>query len=216
MKSLRHALLGLLLGILGTAGAQAGAYDDALRASELGGVDDMRQLLDRGIDIDTVDAQGNSLLMLATRGNNLPMLKMLLERRPRPKLNLINAVGDSALNLAAYAGYTQAAVLLLDAGAEPVNVRGWSPLHYAALEGKAEVVKLLIARGVPVDAPAPNGATALMLAARSGNVDSVKALLDARANPGFQREGETALDWASKRGHSHAADLLRAAMTATR
>lgn len=80
------------------------------------------------------------------------------------------------------------------------------------MQGHTAVLKALIARGAPVDAPAPNGATALMLAAKA-NIESVKVLLAARADARIRgRDGETALDWAMKAGNTDAAALIRSAM----
>jgi hypothetical protein len=81
------------------------------------------------------------------------------------------------------------------------------------MQGHADALKALIARGAPVDAPAPNGASPLMLAARGSNVEAVRVLLRARADARIRgRDGETALDWALKANNTDAAVLIRAAM----
>ena len=48
--------------------AHAGAFEDALRAANDGDTATMQQLLGRGLDPDSSDADGNTLLMLAARG----------------------------------------------------------------------------------------------------------------------------------------------------
>jgi ankyrin repeat protein len=60
-------------------------------------------------------------------------------------------------------------------------------LHEAAASGKADSVKWLLAHGVPVDAKERDSLrTPLMVAAEGGNIEAVKVLLDAGANPKLQ------------------------------
>ena len=59
---------------------------------------------------------------------------------------------------------------------------GWSPLHYAAAGPSTEVVALLLSQGAEVNARAPNGNTPLMMAARYGAEDNVKLLLQRGAD----------------------------------
>ncbi|CAB3757849.1 hypothetical protein LMG29739_02801 [Paraburkholderia solisilvae] len=69
-------------------------------------------------------------------------------------------------------------VNLLIAKGAEVNRKGWAPLHYAATNGNDEVVKLLLDHSAYIDAGSPNGTTPLMMAARGGHVSTVKLLLD--------------------------------------
>ena len=48
--------------------ATAGSYDDALTAATLDRAAELSDLLERGIDPDTADTNGNTLLILAARG----------------------------------------------------------------------------------------------------------------------------------------------------
>ncbi|WP_345792160.1 ankyrin repeat domain-containing protein [Thauera sp. JM12B12] len=152
----------------------AGSYDDALSAATLGDSRQLAGLLDRGIDPNTVDAQGNSLLILAAREGQLDTVETLLKYRPR--IDYRNQAGDSALMLAALRGHDDVARALLKGGAA-VNHEGWAPLHYAAFEGREGILDALVAAGADVNAPAPNKATALMLAARNGHAGVVRRLL---------------------------------------
>ena len=63
---LRHLAFGLCLALTaGLALAQGSSYEDSLSSARLGDTRQLAALLARGIDPDTVDAQGNSLLILA-------------------------------------------------------------------------------------------------------------------------------------------------------
>ena len=70
--------------------------------------------------------------------------------------------------------------------------------HAAALEGKVDVVKREVDRGVAVDTRSPDGHTALMLAAFNSHTDVVVLLLDAGADVSLKDgSGRTALMFAS-------------------
>lgn len=152
----------------------AGSYEDALGAASLGDTSQLTGLLDRGIDPNTVDAQGNSLLILAAREGQFDTVAALLKYRP--KLDYRNLAGDTALMLAVLRGHDAVAQRLIEAGAQ-VNHEGWAPVHYAAFEGREAILDRLLAAGADVNAPAPNKATALMLAARNGHIGVVRRLL---------------------------------------
>ncbi len=198
------AVLGLAAG-----GAHAGSYDDALAAARLGDARALASLLDRGIDPDTVDAQGNTLLILAAREGQRGAVDTLLARRVR--IDYRNLAGDSALMLAVLRGHDDVVRALLQAGAK-VNHEGWAPLHYAAFEGREALVDALVAAGAEVNAPAPNQATALALAARNGHRGVVRRLL-ALPQTELNALTDTGLSadvWAEQQGNTDIAALIRA------
>ena len=67
----------------------ASTYDDLIHGAMLGSTGDIRSLLQRGASVDTTDAQGNTLLMLAARDGHNELLRLLIEHRA--KLNARNA-----------------------------------------------------------------------------------------------------------------------------
>lgn len=64
-----------------------------------------------------------------------------------------------------------------------VNKPGWTPLHYAATRGHIDVMNLLLEKNAYIDAASPNGTTPLMMAAFYGTPSAVKLLLEAGADP---------------------------------
>jgi ankyrin repeat protein len=64
-----------------------------------------------------------------------------------------------------------------------VQQPGWSPLHYAASGPDPEVVALILSKGAPIDALSPNGSTPLMMAAQYGSIDGAILLLTRGADP---------------------------------
>jgi hypothetical protein len=187
----------------------AGVYDDILFAANQSKTTEVIDLLRRGMDINTTDPQGNTLLIIAVRENNSDLAKFLLENRANPYKR--NRYGDTALMIAALQGLDDIAKLLLNYKVE-VNQSGWNALHYAAFENRRAIVKMLLSAGAKVDAPAPNSQTALMLAAKRGQLESVRLLIDAKAdlNQVDSVEG-SAVAMAIKGNHSEVADLLRKA-----
>jgi len=189
--------------------ALAGSYDDALSAAKMGDAQTLSSLLKRGIDPDTVDAQGNTLLILAAREGQTVAVEALLKYRVR--IDYRNPAGDSALMLAVLRGYDETAQALLKGGAT-VNHEGWAPLHYAAFEGRESILDALFAAGADVNIKAPNLATPLMLAARNGHAAVVRRLLSLPATDlnALNDAGLSADVWALQNGNTDAAELIQA------
>lgn len=187
----------------------AGAYEDLEEALIRGSASDAIALIKRGLDINTVDRSGNTLLMQAIR-RDLPDFADFLVRN-RARLNTRNQNGETALSIAAFTGKMGYVERLVQAGAD-INTFGWSPLIYAAFSGHAEIAGYLLKHGAEVDVKAPNEATALIFAARFGHIEIVKMLLEAKADPNAADDrGLTAIDWALKSANTDSADLIRAA-----
>lgn len=109
-----------------------------------------------------------------------------------------------ALAMAAECGHLQLVEELVSEGLD--IGRAGDALVAAADNDQVPVLKFLLGAGVPVDLQDEMfGATALMHAAGSGAIESVKALLESSADPHAKdHEGKTALGWAEmglKSGH---------------
>jgi uncharacterized protein len=147
----------------------------------------------------------------AAMARNIETARRLL--RTGADVNASQGDGTTALHWAATHNDKALAQILLYAGANPratTRLGGYTPLHFASRAGNADVIKTLVERGAPVDAPTATGATALMLAAASGSVDAVAALLDAgaSANAKESANGQTALMFAAAADRHDVAALL--------
>lgn len=192
--------------ILVAAPAWAGMYEDLFAAVEGNDSRWMKELIAEGGDPDTVDPDGNSLLMIAARDGKDQALKVLLAAKG--KVNVRNRVGDTALMLAAVEGRVEIAKQLVFSGAQ-FEFQGWNPMLYAASRGQDEMIAYLANLGASVNAVAPNGVTPLMMAVRGGFRSTTKLLLSKGANPNLKNDrGETALTWAMDRGHTEIGDML--------
>jgi ankyrin repeat protein len=180
--------------------AFGGAYDDWFKAIKLDRDDQVRTLLRRGVDPNTIDEErGDTGLILAVREGSARVLDMLLQVKDI-KLDARSRNGDTALMLAAYKGNLAVVRALLDKGAEP-NQTGWTALHYAATVGNNDIVGLLLDRSAYIDAESPNQTTPIMMAARGGHILTVKLLLDEGADATLKNgAGMTAIDFAKAGG----------------
>jgi outer membrane protein assembly factor BamB len=80
----------------------------------------------------------------------------------------------------------------------------------AARKGDVEAVKVLLAKGVNVNAKTAYGATALSFAADKGHVEVIKVLLAAKADPNVKDTfyKATPMEWAISRSHAEIVRLL--------
>ena len=186
--------------------AIAGSYDNILAAARDDRADEVINLVERGMDPNTSDRNGTTLLMFAASNGDERIIEFLL----RSKCNILkqNTFGDTAIGLAALRGQLSVVRRLADAGAQ-LDGKNWNPLHYAAYAGHIEVVRWLIERKAPLDAKAPNLQTALMLAAKNGHEEAVHLLIEAGASPDAEdSEKRTAYDLAIQANNRAIADYL--------
>jgi len=204
------AIMASICGLLFIASpSMADARNDLLKAAAMDNQYEVQSLLKRGVSPNlTEPTRGESALMLAVREESNQALAVLINARGI-NINLRAKNGDSALMIAAFKKNKLAVEMLLAKGAQ-VNNDGWTALHYAAAAGETEIVQLLLGKSAEVDAPSPNLTTPLMMAARSGNIYTVKAIVDAGADLNLVNEqGLSAVDFAQKAGHAEIVEGLK-------
>ncbi len=107
----------------------------------------------------------------------------------------------------------QEIIKLLHAAGADINIKdtekGLTPLQYTALRNKPLCMKTLISYGADLNITEANGATALHGAVYHGNLESVKILMEAGADPNKQDNfGNTPLSLAKKTNNTSILALL--------
>lgn len=163
------------------------------------------RLLEAGANPNSAQASGETALMLAARAGNVSAVRALLTRGA--KVNATEGTrGQSALMWAVANNRPDVTRLLLDHGAD-VHARSQARRLVYNMGGNRS------AGSASADTPlaeVPLGAsTPLLFAARSGDIESARLLLDRGANvEDRQADGNTALIVAVHSGHASLAALL--------
>ncbi len=162
------------------------------------------QLIRGGANVNAANDLGVTPLWAASTNGSPALVKRLLDAGANPNTALFS--GETPLMVAARSGKAAAVELLLarDANPNARGTRGQTALMWAVAQGHVDVVKLLVAGKADIHAKSeswsqmmavpphglpeynrmiPHGAdTALMFAARNGELASAKVLVDAGAN----------------------------------
>ena len=214
----------VLLGLLfsqATTPAQAPASPSLLESTKLGDLTAVRDLLSRRAPVDVTDRRGLTPLMWAAASGNVEIVRQLLDSGAAVDRRAND--GSTALMLASANGFIDIVRALLLKGADVTAARGGVKprqlaverghtdvamlldqaealgrrLLQAANEGHDMVVRQVLALGAPVNMPDERGATALMIAARNGDLGMIQALLSRGADASVRdRQGRTVFEWA--------------------
>lgn len=187
-------------------------------AAEAGQVDMMETLLAKGAKPWDFDAEGNQPIHSAVCGGNIFAIEALITQRT--DLDRRTKSGQTLLHLACLKRDVGIATYLLmkfvdiNPWATPTSsvlqalsqskIKGSSltPLHYACCTRDFEMAVLLLDHNALVNAPTPEGATALMMAVEAEDTNIVNLLLQrgAKVNAKFPGSLITALHLAARKG----------------
>ncbi|KAJ7549701.1 hypothetical protein O6H91_07G063600 [Diphasiastrum complanatum] len=176
-----------------------------------GSMESVREVLEREVDVDSVDEQQGKTAMHVAIANRRPeMVQLLLEFGANKEIK--NNNGQTALQEAVLLQDSLSAELLLAKGAdtEAKNPAGCTALHSAVTEGNLNIVFILLNYGADVNAILEDGRTPLHLAAANGDKDCVRLLMDrdAKLDARGRADGSTALHKAAARGDVALVKLL--------
>lgn len=143
--------------------------EQMIEAAEEGDIKEMRELIERGADVNAIDEQeGITALIAATAGGQVAAVQFLIQAKAA-----VNS-GDKANN---------ATPLMWAATLRPDKEAIEKGLKMPPAEKKLEIGRMLIAAGAEVNYRNAWGGTALQWAADEGNPEMVKLLLASKADP---------------------------------
>ena len=205
----------------------AGGFTPLLYGVLGGDLETVRVLLENGADANDASPDGVSALMLALNKRHEEVALLLLERGADGNYDRRDDVLDAFAHLAD--GQDPLAVEPPD---DPVDFAGYTALHLAAATGQHRALRALLAAGADPDAPmdrpkrftqafevgvftAPGagrltqiGSTPFMVAAKTADVEAMRILAEAGANPfATTDDGTTALLLAAGLGKRAATDI---------
>ena len=125
------------------------AAEEEMRQAALeGDREKVKKTLDAGINVNAMNQEGHTALMLAAYNGHTDIVSSLIQRGA--VVDRRDLLGQTALLYASSGQFPETVRVLLDKGAEPNIVDSnehFSPLMHAATAGNLDVVKLLLESG---------------------------------------------------------------------
>ncbi len=150
-------------------------YDAALQ----GDIATVRGFLDEGFDVNRLDIDKRSLLMLAGFNGHTELCRMLIEKGA--EVDVRDSNGRTALMFASTGPFVETVRLLLESGADPKAVdqsERFTALMHAAAEGQLGVVQVLLEHGADKSVKDVDGDTAESFARQKGHLSVADYLRD--------------------------------------
>ena len=158
----------------------------AFAAVQKNDLEQLKKCIDEGFSIRTRRDDGETVLSLAAAAGSAELVKFALAQGvPADGADML---GLTPLMHAVKNAHPEIAELLIAAKADPLlhDRYGMTALMHAAAQTEAaasgKMAKMLLAAGANVDQTDKYGSTALMYAVRCGNVETIRILLDGKAD----------------------------------
>ncbi len=163
------------------------ALRDALGIGRTNAGKAQRAIVD-GAAINTRDRSDRTPLMLAANAGHLVLTRSLLERGA--DVGVVTRYGDTALHYAAGGG----------------GYRHTNPSGYAV---NADIVRLLLEAGAPLEIAGYKEWTPLLVACASGSITAYELIRNAGGDPGaHEKEGMSCIDIATRHAHADFVNYL--------
>jgi ankyrin repeat protein len=180
-------------------------------AARNGHLNNISQILDEGVDVNSLDADGRSSLSLAAEHGWSDVVHALTSRNADP--NLQDNYGGSPLSWASRYGHSTIVEHLLDRGAnsDSPDMDGQSPLSAVSQHGHVQTAMILLKHGANPNSSTSYGKTPLLFAVGNGQVDTVQLLLESGADINYKSpQGDSALSLAAANEYKNILDALQA------
>ncbi|EXF78816.1 hypothetical protein CFIO01_01655 [Colletotrichum fioriniae PJ7] len=170
-------------------------------AAAQGRADLVSLLLEHGASVNVLDEEACTPLAIAIRESHIPVVELLLEKRPEARLDTLDDNGQSPLSYAAMRGDLDLVKLLSDRGAlvDFPTEEGLTPLSTACRYGQYAAADFLIQRNASVYVQDTNGRTPLSWACevKAASAGLIELLLDHGAEiESHDKHGRTPLSYA--------------------
>ncbi|XP_028924250.1 transient receptor potential cation channel subfamily A member 1 [Ornithorhynchus anatinus] len=198
--------------------AQDGNKETLLhRASLFDHYDLADYLISKGANIDSIDSEGRSPLLLATASASWNIVNLLLAKGANVEIK--DHLGRNFLHLAVLQphglNHLRQEFLQMQgikALVKEEDVEGCTPLHYACRQGVPLSVNNLLGLNVSINSKSKDKKSPLHFAANFGRINTCKRLLrdvtDSRLLNEGDQEGMTPLHLAAKNGHDKVVQYL--------
>lgn len=161
------------------------------------------------VDVDSMDPEGQTPLLLAAKGGHKDSAVLLLSHKNVEAKD--RKWGQTPLSWAARNGHDNLVELLICGGAEieSTSSNGKTPLSWGAENGHTKVVGRLLEKMANAESEDVEKRTPFMWAARNGHEEVVKLLFKRVVNLDLADcSGQTSLSLASERGHEKVVTIL--------
>ena len=180
--------------------------------------------VEMGVNIDNVDSNGTTALMLASKAGHQEILETLLSggangscqdhgqtavTTDTVSLPHTDIDQESTILMAAQTAVLETQVTHYNGNPDEQDNNGMTALCHASQGGHSKVVEILLKGGADPNIQMADGATALIFASRDGHSEVAQILLKEGADPNIQEEdGWTTMMYACQNGHFEMVQIL--------
>jgi len=172
-------------------------------------LDQVKFLVERGVDINATDGYGHTPLMIAAGYGRLKTVKYLIDHGA--DIHLKNPKGYDALLLSSKYGYFKVVKYLIDMGAnlQTTNNKGDSAFLLSIRHDNLDIVKYFVEHGVDINQKDEKGYNAIMLSSYFGNMETIQYLIEKGIDLNqTDKEGLNVVDFAYKGEHLYIVQYL--------
>jgi ankyrin repeat protein len=164
-------------------------------------------LLERNASINAQEIDGMTALMMAASDGKYETVKLLVDNGA--DINITNNYGATAITNAAFFNHPESVRAILSSKQKLKTDTSENALLISAGLGLDNIIKMFLDYGVDVNARGKNGRTPLMAAVEFNHLNTVKLLLENKANPKAKdTEGESIMDIAKDKGNKDIIALI--------
>ena len=183
-----------------------------VREAALGNADSVRNLAKSGADVNAVDENGDTAVVVASANGHKEAVTALIELGAN--INQSDGKGETAIAAAIRAQNSEMVKTLYEKGADLNQAvkSGETPLMLASQLGLGDIAQFLTQAGVDLNAKGLNGKTAMYIAVAAGALQLAQIIIKAGADAeAADDDGKSALDLLKESENEEAAKIAREA-----